>query len=505
MRFRTNLYARDCGFATGPRSSGNLRRRSGIEPQRVCLEVDPLPANARRAMSRTLFFLPELVAGDAAPLSAKESALSMARRPVIFDMSHLIARLRARTGTGIDRIDLAFALHFFAEGGASEAVRYGSGPPRLMSAKWALRFTRAARGFWTDDASARAEALWDWLESSPSSAAKPKFAAPSRNSGSAWGRRLLSWTGYLVGSALLAVPARAIYLNIGYHRFEQPRFFAWLAKRPDVDGVFMIHDLLPLDYPEFFEDGETEKFRARIDTALRYGRAFLVSTEVVRRRLQQEMAARGFEERPIWAQPFPSPLAAFTPSLSALRRPKHPYFVVIGTIEPRKNHLLLLNVWRALVRYSPNPPRLVIVGERGWENEQVIDILDRCETLAPHIAEVSGLGSRDLADLIAGARAVLAPSFDEGYGLPIVEALSLGAPVVASDSPAAREVSQGRARLLSPVDGERWRVEIERLATDDHYYAEQQARSAGFRAPNWRDYFASLDQFLAGLRPLGRS
>ncbi len=254
---------------------------------------------------------------------------------------------------------------------------------------------------------------------------------------------------------------------MGYHRFEQPRFFAWLAKRPDVDGVFMIHDLLPLDYPEFFQDGEQEKFRARIDTALRYGRAFLVSTEAVRRRLQQEIVSRGFDQRPIWAQPFPSPLAAFTPPLGARRRPEHPYFVVIGTIEPRKNHLLLLNVWRTLVRQSPNPPRLVIVGERGWENEQVIDILDRCEALAPHVMEVSGLGSRDLAGLIAGARAVLAPSFDEGYGLPIVEALSLGAPVVASDSAAAREVSQGRACLLSPVDGERWREEIERLAADD--------------------------------------
>ena len=319
--FRTRSYARNRGFAAVPRSCGNVHRRS------------PLPAKARRAMSRTLFFLPELVGRDAAPASAKESTPSMARRPVIFDVSHLIARLRARTGTGIDRIDLAYALHFFAEGGASEAVRYGSGPPRLISVKWALRFTRAARGFWTDDASARAEALWTWLESPPSRATKPKLAAPSRNSSSAWGRRLLSWTGYLIGSALRAVPARAIYLNVGYHRFEQPRFFAWLAKRPDVDGVFMIHDLLPLDYPEYFEDGETEKFRARIDTALRYGRAFLVSTEVVRRRLQQEMGARGFEQRPIWAQPFPSPLAAFTPSLAANRRPAHPYFVVIGTIE----------------------------------------------------------------------------------------------------------------------------------------------------------------------------
>ena len=65
--------------------------------------------------------------------------------------------------------------------------------------------------------------------------------------------------------------------------------------------------------------------------------------------------------------------------------------------------------------------------------------------------------------------------------------------------------SRIKKRLVKPTIHERWRVEIERLATDDDHYAEQQARSAEFRAPNWRDYFASLDQFLAGLRPLGRS
>jgi glycosyltransferase involved in cell wall biosynthesis len=144
-------------------------------------------------------------------------------------------------------------------------------------------------------------------------------------------------------------------------------------------------------------------------------------------------------------------------------------------------------------------PRLVIVGERGWENEQVVDMLERCEAIKPHVAQVTSLGSQDLADLIDGARAVLAPSFEEGYGLPIVEALALGAPVVAAESEAAREVSQGRACLLSPLDGLGWASEIERLATDPAYYAARQARARGFVAPNWRDYFASLDRFIAEL------
>ena len=418
-------------------------------------------------------------------------------RPVVYDLSHLIARLRAQTGTGIDRIDLAFASHFLSGPSQSEGVRYGLGPPRIVGDGWSQRFIRAAQKVWIDDEGGRAEALWSWLGAPAEVVGKARVAPRSRVSARAWNRRLLSWSGALAGSLRREVPPGAVYVNVGYHRFEHPRFFSWLDQRPDVAGVFMIHDLLPLDYPEYFAPGETEKFRTRIGTALRYGRAFLVSTEAVRRRLEREIAERGLAPRPIWARAFPSPLADFPTPAPHLTR--HPYFVVVGTLEPRKNHLLLLHLWRELAKSGSTPPRLVIVGKRGWENEQVLDLLDRSEALAPHILEMSDLSSRDLAALISGARALLAPSFDEGYGLPIVEALALGTPVVASESEAAREVSQGHATLLSPIDGAAWRREIERLASDDAYLAAQRARASGFVAPNWRDYFASLDSFLANL------
>ena len=437
------------------------------------------------------------VSGDPEAMSHAQDTATGQARPVVYDLSHLIARLRAQTGTGIDRIDLAFASHFLSGPTACEAVRYGGGPPRRLDARWTGKFIEAAQKVWRDDEGGRAEALRAWLEAPPAGAQKARVAPRSRISRPAWARRMLSWSGYFVGDWRRAVPGGAVYVNVGYHLFERPRLFAWLGERPDVAGVFMIHDLLPLDYPEFFAPGETEKFRKRLGTALRYGRAFLVSTEAVRRRLEREIDALGFAPRPIWARPFPSPLADF--SSPPPRGAQHPYFVVVGTLEPRKNHLLLLNLWRELAKSSATPPRLVVVGKRGWENEQVLDLLDRSPALAPHVLETSDLSSGDLAALISGARALLAPSFDEGYGLPIVEALALGTPVVAAESEAAREVSQGRATLLSPIDGEGWRREIERLAGDDAYRAAQRARVSGFVAPNWHDYFVSLDAFLAHL------
>ena len=71
-------------------------------------------------------------------------------------------------------------------------------------------------------------------------------------------------------------------------------------------------------------------------------------------------------------------------------QPERPTFIMLGTIEGRKNHLLLLNIWAGLVReFGPNAPRLLIIGQRGGECEDVFDMLDRSEVLRDAVTEVS--------------------------------------------------------------------------------------------------------------------
>ncbi|MEL0212200.1 MAG: glycosyltransferase, partial [Novosphingobium sp.] len=136
-----------------------------------------------------------------------------------------------------------------------------------------------------------------------------------------------------------------------------------------------------------------------------------------------------------------------------------PWFVCLGTIEPRKNHLLLLHLWRDLAQTLPpeKVPRLVVIGRRGWENEQVLDMLERCPSLAPHVEEVAGCSDRKLATLVRGARALLMPTFAEGFGMPIAEALSVGVPVICSDIPAHHEVGGDTPDYAGPLDGARWK------------------------------------------------
>ena len=184
--------------------------------------------------------------------------------------------------------------------------------------------------------------------------------------------------------------------------------------------------------------------------------------------------------------------------------PQVPYFVILSTIEPRKNHLLLLQLWQRLVESMGDAaPRLVVIGRRGWENEVVFRLLDRMggasggsggsgrSGRSGHVAECAGFDDAALSSLLRGARALLSPSFAEGYGLPVAEALALGTPVIASDIAAHREVAAGRAELLDPLDGAAWqRAIVEHAAEPSPRNVAQRKLAAGFQAPEWGTHFS---------------
>jgi glycosyltransferase involved in cell wall biosynthesis len=226
-------------------------------------------------------------------------------------------------------------------------------------------------------------------------------------------------------------------------------------------SVFFIHDLLPLQSPEFFRPAERQRHLRRLKTLARYGDAAIVSTRITREALMDQLSVIGRRDMPVLVAP-PPVESLFTVEPAPRGQDARPYFVMVGTIEPRKNHLTLLHAWREIVETcGSDAPRLVIAGERGWENEQVMDLIDRCPMLQRHVILASGLPTKGLARLIAGARALLAPSFAEGYGLPVVEALAAGTPVIVSDITVFHEIARDRATFVDPMDGPGWKAAIQ--------------------------------------------
>ena len=314
------------------------------------------------------------------------------------------------------------------------------------------------------------------------------------------GWRIRAWSA--LRTATPPLPTNALYLNIAQHAAEIEAFFAWKKSRQDVAAVFFVHDLLPLDYPEFWWDGHEDIFARRVETILGAADAIVTSTQVARLRILSEFRTRGLTEPPVFAQALPSPLGELqVSSLADASLQSEPYFVVVGTIEPRKNHALLFNVWRRLAERGVAPPKLVVIGARGWENAETVSLLERCPAVDTFVAETPRLSNAGLSRVLANACGLLMPSFAEGFGLPPIEALGLGTPVVASDIEVFHETTQDCATFCDPLDGPLWGERNVQALTDrgSAFALEARARAKMFRPMKEDEYFRTLESFLATL------
>ena len=428
--------------------------------------------------------------------------------PVAYDISRLSTRVLKRTPNGIDRVEFALARHFLdAARGCPLGVMMTLLGPRVRAAASARAALDRLSAHWGEDDDLERDESYRRIVASIAAPAGPRQAAARhvarRRGGLAAGvAGWLSRYGFAAGgSPVRALPKGARYLNDGQFPLWEPRYFRWLRARPDVRAAFFIHDLLPIEAPEYFPRGERERHLARMTTLAAFGAGAIVATRVVEAALRRRLAALGRSDMPILVAP--TPVAA----VFSQRRPVdrelagQRYFVACGTIEPRKNHLLLLNVWRELVRRDgAAAPKLLLIGERGRENENVVDLLERCRGVASHVIEVSGLSTPGLNALLQGACALLAPSFAEGCGLPVVEALAAGVPVIASDIPSFREIGGERLVALNPIDGEKWLETIRRFAGSPRP-ARPPAPTGAQILPNaaWEGYFAEIEGFLESL------
>jgi glycosyltransferase involved in cell wall biosynthesis len=433
----------------------------------------------------------------------------VAQRPVVYDITRLVTRVFKRTPNGIDRVDSSLASHFLSRDAADRSgLMMTAFGPRVLTPAGARDAIDDIRKHWGEDEEPETDegcqAVIAAIDGAPASATRISKGRTGQYAG-AW-----SWIGrhgFPIGqSPRKFLEPGGVYLNVSQFLLESSWYLHWLEDQDYIDAVFFIHDLLPLQMPEYFRPAEYPRHARRMKRLARLGRAAIVSTAAVRDALSRHLAALGRTDMPILVAPLPpDPIFA---KRSAFEPPtnRHPYFLMCGTIEPRKNHLLILQIWRDLVAaLGEAAPKLVLVGARGWENELIVDMLERCPGLRGHVIEASGLPTPSVKRLMLGSRALLMPSFAEGYGLPIVEALAAGVPVIASDIPVFREIGGGRLMTIDPTDGPGWRDAIHAFADKDSpQRAAYLAKLEGYSPPDWPGFFGKIEAFLDDLPRLNR-
>jgi len=178
--------------------------------------------------------------------------------------------------------------------------------------------------------------------------------------------------------------------------------------------------------------------------------------------------------------------------------------VTIGTIEPRKNHSFLLDLWEEMHKRRPGDeiPHLLILGQRGWANEALFARLDRSPLVGRSVFEMGSEPDGVVAGLLAGSCGLLFPSFAEGYGLPPLEARALGKRVIVPPLPIYRETLGDYPVYLSLSDSYSWMETILNLgdaarkaANDGGINGEGEGQTDKSRVgrvagvPRWEDHF----------------
>jgi glycosyltransferase involved in cell wall biosynthesis len=288
--------------------------------------------------------------------------------------------------------------------------------------------------------------------------------------------------------------AEHFLFNTGHMGLENGQH-AWMLRRLGVRPLYVIHDLIPLTHPEFCRPGEQVRHGRRMRTALTQSAGLITVSAHTLHTLQTFSQEHGIAMPPAVVAHLGLGIPPAKPSTRPLAQP---YFVILATIEARKNHWLLLQLWRKLVeQHGEAAPKLIVIGQRGWECESVVDMLERCKQIKSHVVEMSRCSDAELVTLLHHAQALLFPSFAEGYGLPLTEALSLGAPVIASELSVFREIAGDIPDFADPLDGARWLFLIEQYSKENSEMRSAQIeRMKHFRLSTWPEHLAIVDSFL---------
>ncbi|MEP6741221.1 MAG: glycosyltransferase family 1 protein [bacterium] len=234
--------------------------------------------------------------------------------------------------------------------------------------------------------------------------------------------------------------------------------------------VLTIHDLSLLLYPETHPKRSVRRAHRRLPTMVRTADAIITPTKSVRREVCEHLGA---ESGKVFAVP-EAARAAFQPmdfeATRDLRRQLSigdEFLLAVGTIEPRKNLAVLVRAFEQISHARPQSKiQLVIAGGRGWLTDPLFETMN-ISAARDRIVLTDYLHDEELRALYASCRTFIYPSLYEGFGLPPLEAMACGAPVIASRIPALVETAGDTAWFFDPMDANDLSETILKLLDDE--------------------------------------
>ena len=295
---------------------------------------------------------------------------------------------------------------------------------------------------------------------------------------------------------------RSLLRRGNYDLYHEPNL---LPLQTDVPTVVTLHDLSVLLHPEWHPLTRVRLYERHFFRGIRETRHFITVSETVRNQVIHLLNISPSRVTTIHngVHPHLRPLPSDETARSLGRIGLRPgYLLHIGTIEPRKNLLMLMKAYCSLPRVLREQCPLLLVGAWGWGFRAIADYY---ENHARHqgVRILGYVNERLLPALYNGARVLVCPSLDEGFGLPCAEMLACGGGVLASRIDVFREIVGGQAMLLQATEVDAWSKALAEVILDDNLWQLLRVGAVKFaRKYSWEDSAArtlEVYRFASGL------
>lgn len=268
-------------------------------------------------------------------------------------------------------------------------------------------------------------------------------------------------------------------LRHGLDVFHSPDFIP--PQRGGKGQVITVHDLNFIYYPEFLTAESRRYYLGQIEWAVQRADHISADSDHTRQDLikrldvpPEKVTAVHLAANPVYGQP--QDAEAVKGTLAAFNLPAG-YLLFVGTLEPRKNLPLLLEAYKLLYEEGLNDLPLVLVGRKGWLYDEIFERVEQLG-LGEQVRHLSKVDDERLAHLYSAAGLLVLPSFYEGFGLPPLEAMHCGCPVVVSDRGSLPEIVGRAGIVLPPENPEDWAAAMAAVLTDGLKWKEM--KRAGF-------------------------